>query len=311
MPLLSGVIDEAARLDVAIVRLFPQLTRSRAGSLVKSGATTVDGRVVRKPAMAVGAGDVVQIQIPDLVAAEAAAEDLPIRIVYEDAHVVVIDKAPGMVVHPSPGHATGTLVNALLHHIDDLSGVNGVERPGIVHRLDRGTSGLLVVAKSDEAHRHLAAQFADHSAGRTYLAVTLGAPKDASGTIRSTLGRHPTDRVRFASVERGRPAVTHWRRVGHHAGVALVECTLETGRTHQVRVHLSEQGWPIIGDPLYGPASSRLSAALRAVVADERPLLHAWKLRFQHPDGRALELEAPIPADFQAALEAAGLRNSK
>ncbi len=301
------MIEDAARLDVAIVQLFPQLTRSRAGALIKDGAVRVDERLVQKPALFMIGGEVVEIEIPDLVAAEAAPEDLPIHIVYQDAHVVVIDKAPGMVVHPSPGHASGTLVNALLHHIGDLSGVNGIERPGIVHRLDRGTSGLLVVAKSDLAHRHLAAQFADHTAGRTYLALCLGVPKDATGTVRSTLGRHPTDRVRFASVERGRPAVTHWRRVESHAGVALIECRLETGRTHQVRVHLSESGWPIIGDSLYGPSSTRLSAALRSAVAEDRPLLHAWKLRFQHPDGTAMEWEARLPADFLAALTAAGI----
>jgi 23S rRNA pseudouridine1911/1915/1917 synthase len=222
----------------------------------------------------------------------------------------VIDKPPGLVVHPAAGHADGTLVNALLFHLDGLSGIGGVERPGIVHRLDRGTSGLMVVAKNDAAHQHLAAQFAEHSAGRRYLALCMGVPTDASGTVRSFLGRHPTDRLRFASTteDRGKIAITHWRRVAVAGTISLIECRLETGRTHQVRVHLTEQGWPLVGDPTYQRRSAKLPATLR-FVDPERPLLHAWRLDLTHPrTGAAMAFERPPPADFVAALEAVGIR---
>lgn len=303
-----GIADRDDRLDVAVARAFPDVTRSRAAALIKDGAVAVDGKVIHRPAVGVVVGNTLSVEIPEPTPSDAVAEDLPIHVVYEDADLLVIDKAAGMVVHPSPGHATGTLVNALLHHVDDLSGVGGVERPGIVHRLDRGTSGLIVVAKSDRAHRHLQAQFADHSAGRRYLALSLGQPPTDAGTIRSSLGRHPTDRLRFASVATGgRAAITHYEVRGRAGTVSLIECRLETGRTHQVRIHLSEEGWPIVGDPLYGPRATRLPATLRDLVDPERPLLHAWQLHFVHPDGRPLEFLAHPPADYLAALDAVGL----
>ncbi len=179
-----------------------------------------------------------------------------------------------------------------------------------MHRLDKGTSGLLVVAKGDAAHHGLSAQFADHSAGRDYLAVCLGAPAEAAGTVRSHLGRHPVDRMRFASVGPGlgKHAVTHWRRLAVSGGVSLIACRLETGRTHQVRVHMSESGWPLLGDPQYGRRASRTPEAIRALIAEDRPLLHAWRLHFTHPrTGQACQFEAPIPADFQAVLDALGI----
>lgn len=303
-----GIADRADRLDVAIARAFPDVTRSRAAALVKDGAVAVDGKVLHRPAASVAVGSTLTVEIPAPEPSDAIPEDLPIHVVHEDSDLLVIDKAAGMVVHPSPGHATGTLVNALLHHVDDLSGVGGVERPGIVHRLDRGTSGLIVVAKSDRAHRFLQAQFADHSAGRRYLALSLGAPPADAGTIRSSLGRHPNDRLKFASVEKGgRLAITHYAVRGRAGTVSLIECRLETGRTHQVRIHLSESGWPIVGDPLYGPRTTRLPATLRELVDPQRPLLHAWQLHFVHPDGQELLFIAPPPADFVAALAAVGL----
>lgn len=308
MPLRVGTAEGPGRLDLTLARLFPDLSRSRAAALIKEGVVSVDGRFLHKPGAELRGGEAIEVDVPESAPSATTAEDLPLRIVYEDADVAVIDKDAGMVVHPAPGHANGTLVNALLHHLEDLSGVGGVDRPGIVHRLDKGTSGLLVVAKSDVAHRCLQAQFADHSAGRTYLALCFGVPREASGTVRSNLGRYAHDRQKFCTVQRGgRPAVTHWTRVAVSGSLSLIQCQLETGRTHQVRVHLSESGWPIVGDPLYGPDPQRLPATLKGRVDDDRPLLHAWRLRFRHPDGREMAFGAPLPEDFVRALENARL----
>ena len=304
-------VVEAGRLDVVIAALFEGLSRTRASDLVKSGQVQVDGVVVDRPSLAVAAGAWLEVAVPAPVPLDAAPQDLPLRIVFEDADVVVIDKAAGMVVHPAPGHEDGTVVNALLHHVGDLSGIGGVQRPGIVHRLDRGTSGLLVVAKNDAAHQALSAQFAAHTARRRYVALCLGEPGFSSGTIQSRLARHPTDRMRYASTkgEAGREAVTHWELLGRAGTVSLIGCVLETGRTHQVRVHLSEAGWPIVGDPLYGRKGSRLPATLRDLVDPDRPLLHAWSLAFDHPrTGARIALIAPAPEDLVRAAEAVGLR---
>ncbi len=298
------------RLDVRVAELVPALSRSRAARLVKDGRVTVDGVVEARPSAKVPEGAEVVVDVPPPAPVDVEAQDLPLAVVYEDADLVVIDKAAGMVVHPAPGHQDGTLVNALLHHVDDLSGIGGEERPGIVHRLDRGTSGLLVVAKHDLAHRALAEQFAAHTAGRVYLALVHGAPKSDAGRVESLLARHPRDRLRMASGAQGRRAVTHWRVLARAGTVSLIECRLETGRTHQVRVHLSEQGWPILGDRLYARKGHRPPATLRGLVdpEGERPLLHAFQLHLAHPrTGEALAFEAPPPADFQAVLDALGI----
>lgn len=306
-------VETPARLDVLVAEAVEEVSRSRAARLVRGGAVTVDGKVVTRPSHTPEAGSQLEIHVPEPEPTDVIAQDLPVSIVFEDDQLAVIDKAPGMVVHPSPGHASGTLVNALLHHLDGLSGVGGELRPGIVHRLDRGTSGLMVVAKHDQAHRHLAAQFADHSAGRRYLAVCIGRPKEERGTITSYLGRHPKDRLRMASVpsSRGRRAVTHWRVRTRAGSLTLVECRLETGRTHQVRVHLTEQGWPIAGDGLYAPkGQARLPASVRGLVdpSGQRPLLHAWRLDLTHPatEERRVFRAAP-PPDYSAVLDALGV----
>lgn len=316
-PTLEGRVPRSCRIDRAVADLAAaegeELSRSRAAALVKEGRVTVDGDVVDRPSHKVHGGQDLVVDVPPAAPAEAQAQDLPLSVVYEDDAIAVIDKAVGMVVHPGAGHPDGTLVNALLHHLDGLSGIGGVQRPGIVHRLDKGTSGLMVVAKHDAAHRHLAEQFAAHTAGRTYLALCHNAPTEASGTVRSRLARHGRDRLRFASTPdptRGKEAVTHWTREGVAGTISLLSCTLETGRTHQVRVHLAESGWPLVGDKTYQPRRVRTPAALARTIDDsgDRPLLHAWQLRLAHPDDdRPLHFVAPPPADFVAALEAVGL----
>lgn len=298
----------ASRLDVRVAA-EADLSRSRAAALVKEGRVTVDGETLRRPAAKVRSHQVVVVEVPPPVPMEAQPQDLPLDVVYEDADLAVVNKAAGMVVHPGAGHPDGTLVNALLFHLDGLSGIGGVQRPGIVHRLDRGTSGLMVVAKHDEAHQHLAAQFADKTAGRVYLALCLGAPTLGRGTVRSWLGRHPTDRVRWSSRPEGtgKHAVTHWAVEARAGTVTLIRCWLETGRTHQVRVHLSEQGWPLAGDGTYKRRDRRPPARLVAHVdpTGQRPMLHAWELRLVHPrTGEPCAFRAPPPADYLAALEA-------
>ncbi len=308
----TATVTAAGRADAVIAAAFPELSRSRAAALLKAGAVRVDDAAVTKASARVEAGAVLVVDVPAPTPAEALPQALPLAVVYEDGDVIVVDKAPGVVVHPSPGHADGTLVNALLHHVDDLSGIGGVQRPGIVHRLDRGTSGLLVVAKTDAAHAALSAQFAEHTAGRRYLALCLGAPLAATGTIRSRLARHPTDRLRWASTEgdRGKDAITHWAVRARAGTVTLMACRLETGRTHQVRVHLTESGWPLVGDPVYKRRGRRVPASLRDWLAEhpDRPLLHAWQLEFTHPrTGERVTLEAPPPPDFLEALAAVGI----
>ncbi len=306
--MITVLAEGSGRLDAVLAGLIEGHSRSRLASLVKEGQVTVDGAVVTRPSTKIDAGAQLVVTLPPPRPTGIVAQDLPLSVVYEDAALIVIDKAPGMVVHPGAGHPDGTLVNALMHHVDDLSGIGGELRPGIVHRLDKGTSGLMVVAKTDQAHRHLAAQFADHSAGREYLALCAGRPRNASGTIASILGRHPKHRVRFASIDdeaRGKPAVTHWWVEAELGSLTLIRARLETGRTHQVRVHLSEQGWPLVGDPLYGKA--RVPSRLRPLVDEDRPLLHARKLYFVHPDGERREFTAPLAPDFQRILDALAL----
>lgn len=301
-------IDAAGRLDAVLAGQLADLSRSRIASLVKEGAVTVDGEVVRKASTKVAVGQEVVVHVPPPEPMEAVAQDLPVSIVYEDADLVVVNKAAGMVVHPGPGHPDGTLVNALLHHVRDLSGIGGVQRPGIVHRLDRGTSGLMVVAKHDRAHQHLAAQFAEHTAQRRYVAVVLGAVQATRGTITSHLARHPKDRLRWASTddaEQGKVAITHWERLGVRGTVSLVGCRLETGRTHQIRVHLTELGHPLIGDPVYTRGNRRPPASIRDQVdaLDARPLLHAWSLALDHPStGERLSWNAQVPPDMAEIL---------
>lgn len=303
-----------ARLDVFVAAQLAA-ARALAQRLIDAELVTVAGQVPKKGGQRLRLGDEVTALVPRPVPLEVVAEDLPLDILYEDEHLVVVNKAAGMVVHPAVGHSRGTLVNALLHHCRDLSGIGGVARPGIVHRLDKDTSGAMVVSKDDATHAYLAAELARKSAGgdssirREYLAIACPAPPRDQGTYRTLYGRHPVHRQRFSSkVTRGKSAVTHWQVVERLASAALVSLRLETGRTHQIRVHAADHGWPLLADAVYGhrPADPRV-AEIAANLG--RQALHAHVLSFVHPvTGRELRCESPLPPDLARAL--AALRSS-
>ena len=292
------------RLDKVLQERYPDFSRSRIEGLIKAGFVTVNGAVAEKAGQKVAETDEIGVEIPPPVPAEPQPEDIPLTVVFEDEHILVVDKAPGMVVHPAPGHFTGTLVNALLLRCPDLSGIGGVARPGIVHRLDQDTSGLLVVAKTQAAMDGLTRAFASHkSLTKTYLAVCHGRPRLDAGRIENLIGRHPVDRKRMAIVEKnGKLAITNWKVLGPgRAGTSLVECVIETGRTHQIRVHMASLGCPVIGDRVYGKGA--LDRKLEPVP--ERQMLHAWRLKLWHPVfGVEMSLEAPIPSDMKPYCEA-------
>lgn len=304
-PLRFIVGEELAgqRVDAALAALAG-VPRSQVRHWIDAEAVTLAGTVVTRPSRKVAEGDVVESTPPAPVDTTLVAEDLPLAVIHEDPDLIVVDKAPGMVVHPAPGHYTGTLVNALLHHCGDLAGVGGVLRPGIVHRLDRGTSGVMVAAKHDEAHRLLAEQFHDHTIERIYLTIVRGAPKQDSGRIDRPIGRHPRDRKRMSVRTRsGRAAATNWRVLERYRalGHAYLEIRPETGRTHQIRVHLSSAGLPIAGDDVYGRARRRTGR----LPSLDHPALHASVLGFTHPaSGEQMRFEAPPPEDMQCLLEA-------
>ena len=290
------------RLDKQILETHPDFSRSRIEGLIKSGFVTVNGAVAEKAGMKVSEDDEIVVEIPPPVPAVPEPEDIPLDIVFEDEDMVVIDKAPGMVVHPAPGHFTGTLVNALLYHCPNLSGIGGVARPGIVHRLDQDTSGLIVVAKSQAAMDGLVRAFSSHkNIEKTYLAICHGRPRLDAGRIENLIGRHPVDRKRMAIVEKnGKVAITNWRVFDcNRPQLTAVECRIETGRTHQIRVHMASLGCPVIGDKVYG--KSALDKKLDPVPA--RQMLHAWKLKLWHPVKRVeVAFEAPLPEDMRAYL---------
>jgi 23S rRNA pseudouridine1911/1915/1917 synthase len=307
--------EAGERLDRVLAARVDGLSRSRLKNLVLEGRVALAGRTIRDPGHRVNAGDIFVVEVPAPEPAQPGAEPIALSVVYEDADLIVIDKPAGLVVHPAAGNWTGTLVNALIAHCgDSLSGIGGVRRPGIVHRLDKDTSGLMVVAKNDLAHQALAAQFADHGRSgplaRGYLAFAWGVPDRPKGTIDAPLGRHPHARERMAVRPDGRPAVTHWSVAETYAGrdgtpaASLIACRLETGRTHQIRVHLAHIGHPVLGDPTYGRGFKTKTALLgpagRAAMARlERQALHAHLLGFDHPATRQfLEFRSELPDDL-------------
>jgi 23S rRNA pseudouridine1911/1915/1917 synthase len=295
---------DGVRLDSFLAALLPDRSRSHLAKLIKEGHVTGPMKSLRA-STPVKAGQTFGITLPEAGPATAVAEDLPLTILYEDPDVVVIDKAAGMVVHPAAGHSSGTVVNALLHHVDDLSGVGGQLRPGIVHRLDRGTSGVMVVAKNDTAHKELSRQFHDREVEKEYFALVWGTVH-AGKRIDAPIGRDPGDRQKMSTrARRSRSAVTRITRAEYFRGVSLLQVAIATGRTHQIRVHLNAIGHPIVGDPTYGGVRRHVPNDIRAVQRLERPFLHAWKLAFTHPtDGRRLEFESPLPADLHAVIDA-------
>jgi 23S rRNA pseudouridine1911/1915/1917 synthase len=301
--------DSSERLDVWIASRLPVLSRSRAAQLIAEQRVLIDGRPARKSHRTV-AGQIVEVDVPEAVAASVRAEALPLSIVFEDEDIVVLDKQAGMVVHPAPGHASGTLVNALLHHVPDLSGVGGVRRPGIVHRLDKDTSGLMVVAKNDTAHRTLSAALKRREVRRRYLAVVWGHLREDSQVVDAAIGRSASDRKRMAVSAGGRAARTHLRRLERWRAADLVQAELETGRTHQIRVHLASIGHPVVGDTVYGAGWERgIGGADRGWARSlakrvPRQFLHAAALEFSHPvTGRSMRFDSPLPADLAAAAE--------
>ena len=297
IPLDLTADREGERLDAFLARSVPDLTRSAAQRLLERGAVTLRGRAAKKNDKT-RLGDRLTVCLPEPQPVDLVPQNIPLDVIYEDDDVIVVNKPVGLVVHPAPGHPDGTLVNALLYHCGtSLSGINGELRPGIVHRIDRDTSGLIVAAKNDRAHLALAAQLQDHSLARVYEAVAVGGFREDCGTVDAPIGRHPVDRKKMA-VDRknGREAVTHWSVLARYPGYTHVECRLETGRTHQIRVHLASIGHPLLGDTVYGSKKPWPGLAGQC--------LHARRLRFVHPStGEPLELECPLPDWFRDVLE--------
>ena len=301
MTTLTLTADRAGeRADAFLARTLPGLTRSAAQRLLEQGAGTLNGAPARKNAR-LSPGDALEVALSAPEPVDVLPQSIPLDVVYEDGDVIVVNKPVGLVVHPAPGHPDGTLVNALLYHCgSSLSGINGQLRPGIVHRIDRDTSGLIIAAKNDRAHLALASQLQDHSLARTYEAVAVGGLREDSGTVNAPIGRHPADRKKMAIDRKsGREAVTHWSVLARYPGYTHLECRLETGRTHQIRVHLASIGHPLLGDTVYG--------AKKPVPGLAGQCLHARRLRFVHPStGLPVELECPLPGWFQAVLDRLG-----
>ena len=301
MEKITAIAENAGeRIDALLPHIVPDLTRSAAQKLIDDGAVTVNGAPVRKNYKS-AAGDVIELTLPDPEPVALVPQDIPLDVAYEDADVIVVNKPRGMVVHPAPGHADGTLVNALLFHCgDSLSGIGGEKRPGIVHRIDMDTSGLIIAAKNDAAHQSLSAQLSDHSMFRIYEAVVCGRLREDSGTVNAPIGRHPVDRKRMAIVQRGgREAVTHWDVIARYNGFTHVRCRLETGRTHQIRVHMERIGHPVAGDLVYGKKKPEKGL--------EGQCLHARELEFTHPrSGERIHLVCPLPDYFTEFLQKLG-----
>jgi 23S rRNA pseudouridine1911/1915/1917 synthase len=301
--------NEGVRLDVYLAGRDAGLSRSQIRRAVEEGRVFVDDRQV-KAGHRLRTGETVELTIPEPAPCAVQPEAIPLSVVFEDEHLLVVDKPAGMVVHPAAGHSSETLVHALLHHCRDLSGIGGVLRPGIVHRLDRDTSGLLLVAKTDEAHRSLTAQFRDRRIDKTYLALVLGTPPTETGEVLLPVGRHPSDRKKMSTrSSRGRDAITRWRVLERLGVVTLLEVDLETGRTHQIRVHLSSQGYPVVGDVVYGKSGLLKSVAdteTRSILRGvKRQALHAARIVFRHPvHGTQLSFQSPLPEDLAGLCEA-------
>lgn len=298
---LVGSEDEKIRLDVFLCSRLPHKSRNYVQNLIEDKKVKVN-ESIKKSSYKVTCEDNITVTIPDPVETSIKGENIPIDVLYEDGDVIVVNKPQGMIVHPAPGVYTGTLVNALLYHCGDLSGINGVMRPGIVHRIDKDTSGVLVAAKNDFAHNKLAEQLKTHSMTREYIALVEGVLKEDSGTIDKPIARHPRDKIKMAVVSGGKRAVTHYRVIKRFKNNTLIKCILETGRTHQIRVHMAYIGHPLVGDPVYGYRKQRFNL--------NGQLLHAKKLGFIHPStGKYIEFEADIPDYFKRVIDIVDSKN--
>ena len=303
MSQLTLTVEQAGqRADQFLAQTVDTLTRSGAQKLLEQGRVTVNGKAAKKNTK-FSAGDTVIVQLPEPEPVEVLPQNIPLDVVYEDQDVIVVNKPVGMVVHPAPGHSDGTLVNALLYACgDSLSGINGQLRPGIVHRIDRDTSGLIIAAKNDMAHLSLSEQLQDHSLARTYEAIVVGSFRAETGTVDAPIARHRTDRKRMAVAADGRRAVTHWKVLERYSDYTHIQCNLETGRTHQIRVHMAYIGHPVLGDPVYG-------GKRKETFGLTGQCLHARKLAFQHPrTGERMEVECPLPDYFQEVLRKLSMR---
>jgi len=305
-----GHAQAGGRLDALVASEVDHCSRSFAATLIRQGCILVD-EVAKKPGYVVKAGEVVCGTIAPPEASSFLPENIPLHILYEDPELLVVNKAPGMVVHPAPGHSNGTLVNALVHHCPDLAGISGSLRPGIVHRLDKDTSGALVVAKNSRAMHHLAAQFKSREVRKKYLALVYGIPREGAGSLDNPIGRHPVDRKKMSvTTHTPRSALTLWRLLESFSGACLLELDIRTGRTHQIRVHCKSMGHPVIGDPVYGNRGDKKRLASvspdlgRAIMALDRQMLHAWQLSFNHPvTGERMTMEAPMPSDMTRLID--------
>ncbi|MDY6950822.1 MAG: RluA family pseudouridine synthase [Thermodesulfobacteriota bacterium] len=300
--------EAGRRLDTVIAERLPPLSRSYAGRLIRSGRITVN-RLPKKPGYVIKCGDIVSAEIPPPEPVDCIPEPIPLSVLHEDGHVIVVNKPPGLVVHPGPGHQTGTLVNALLHHCRDLAGIGGELRPGIVHRLDKDTSGTMVVAKSDMAHESLSGQFKKRQVEKRYLALVYGKMMESSGVIDLPIGRHPVDRKKMSTrSRRSRSTETRWRKKETFHGTTLIDVDLKTGRTHQIRVHTASMGHPVVGDTTYGGKRRWKEVQPRDVQvilsAVKRQMLHAWRIAFLHPHTKKrLRFESPVPEDMALVME--------
>lgn len=304
---IFGSEQDGARLDVALSQLFPEYSRSFLAKLISAGQVAIDGKPAGRASQRISAGQRAELDVPPAAPTDITSQDIPLSILYQDDDLAVIDKPPGLVVHPSAGHADRTLVNALLFHLTDLSGVGGELRPGIVHRLDKDTSGVMVIAKNDAAHRALAAAWGTDRVRKEYLALVYGTPREQRGVIDGPIGRDPRNRKRMAVVRIGRAAITDYELVAQLRHASLLRCVLRTGRTHQIRVHLKHLGHPLIGDPLYsGPQWRGIpdKKIRKAIASFPRQALHASRLTIPHPrSGEKMTFEAELPADMRNLVD--------
>ncbi|MDY6837564.1 MAG: RluA family pseudouridine synthase [Thermodesulfobacteriota bacterium] len=304
----ATVVEAGRRLDTVIAGRVPALSRSYAGRLIRAGCVSVN-HLPRKPGYAIKCGDIVQAEIPPPEPIDCTPEPIPLSVLHEDGHIIVLNKPSGLVVHPGPGHRTGTLVNALLYHCRDLAGIGGELRPGIVHRLDKNTSGTIVVAKSDMAHESLCSQFKNRQVQKRYLALVYGKMKASAGVIDLPIGRHPLDRKKMSTrSRRTRSTETRWRIKETFHGATLIDVDLKTGRTHQIRVHSAALGHPVVGDATYGGKRRWKEVHSRDVqhilCSVKRQMLHAWQIAFQHPDTQQpVCFESPVPEDMASVIE--------